>query len=224
MTPADLLGQAHALLLDFDGPVCAVFAGISAATVADQLMHVLVEGGHVSLPRAVTESEDPFDVLRYAATLGDDEARYVETAFTAHEVEAIASAIPTAGAHDLIEKWHNSGRPVAIVSNNSTKAINAYFDLYRLRPSVDFVSARTSSSMGLLKPDPYLLHKATTALDIRPADSVFIGDSLSDIEAARAAGVPAVGYANKPGKYTKFIEAQADAITRALAGLATAAR
>ncbi|WP_328606261.1 HAD-IA family hydrolase [Amycolatopsis sp. NBC_00345] len=219
MTAADLLAQARVLLLDFDGPVCSVFAGIPASVVADQLRGILADGGHVELPENVATSADPFDVLRHAAALGPDEARYVEAAFTAHEVEAIPTAAPAHGAHGLIEAWHASGRPLAIVSNNSAAAISVYLDLYNLRPAVDTVSARTGSDVALLKPSPHLLRQAITMLDVTPADCVFVGDSMSDIEAAHAAGVPALGYANKPGKHARFVAAGADAITETLAGL-----
>lgn len=223
MTPADILSRARTLLLDFDGPVCSVFAGIPASTVADQLRGVLADGGHSDLPEAVTTSADPFDVLQYAATLGGDEARYIEAAFTAHEVEAISSAPPASGAHELIEAWHESGRQLAIVSNNSAPAINAYLDLYDLRTAINFVSARTSSNVALLKPSPYLLNRAIAALDVTPRESVFIGDSTSDIEAAHAAGIRSIGYANKPGKESNLNAAGADAITDALTGLTTVA-
>ncbi|MFD9895064.1 HAD family hydrolase [Amycolatopsis sp. NPDC059027] len=219
MNPADLLTQARVLLLDFDGPVCSVFASIPASTVADQLREILAEGGHAELPEAVAASADPFDVLRYAATLGADEARYVEAAFTAHEVEAIPGATPANGAHDLIEAWQVSGRPLAIVSNNSAAAISVYLDLYNLRPAVDTVQARTSSDAGLLKPSPHLLRQAIATLDVSPGDCVFVGDSVTDIQAAHAAGVRVIGYANKPGKRAKFTTAEADAITETLASL-----
>lgn len=219
MNAEETLAHVRALLLDFDGPVCSVFAGIPAAVVASQLRGILADGGHTNLPEPVATSEDPFDVFRYAVTLGDDEARYVEAAFTAHEVEAITTAAPTPGAHDLIQAWHQSGRPLAIVSNNSTAAINTYLDLYNLRQSVDLISARTSADASQLKPRPHLLHQAATVVDILPAECAFIGDSLSDIEAAYAAGVQFIGYANKPGKRAKFIAAGADTITEVLTGL-----
>ncbi|QKV77263.1 HAD family hydrolase [Amycolatopsis sp. Hca4] len=221
MKATDLLTRARALLLDFDGPVCSVFAGIPASTVADQLRDVLADGGHTDLPDAVATSTDPFDVLQHAAMLGEDEGRYVEAAFTAHEVEAISSASPASGAHDLIDAWHGSGRPLAIVSNNGTRAISAYLDLYGLRSSINFVSARTSANTTLLKPSPYLLHQAITALDVSLGEAVFLGDSTTDIEAAQAAGVRSIGYANKPGKDYRLTAAGADAVTDALTGLAT---
>lgn len=221
MNPGDVLVRARALLLDFDGPICSVFAGVPASVVADQLRGILAEGGHTDLPEAVASSNDPFDVFRYAATLGEDEARYVEVAFTAHEVEAIATAAPTDGAHGLIQSWHETGRPVAIVSNNSATAIGAYLDLYNLRECVDVVSARTDPDPALLKPGPFLLHQALTALGITAGECAFIGDSLTDLHAADVAGIPFIGYANKPGKHARLIAAGAHAITDALTGLET---
>ncbi|MDX3190325.1 HAD-IA family hydrolase [Streptomyces sp. MN03-5084-2B] len=221
MKAADVLTHARALLLDFDGPVCSVFAGVPASTVAEQLRDVLADSGQADLPESVASSADPFDVLQYAATLGEDEARHVEAAFAAHEVEAISSAIPASGAHELIEAWHASGRPIAVVSNNGAAAIGAYLDLYDLRASINFVSARTSSNTALLKPSPFLLNKAVNALDVTPGEAVLLGDSASDIEAAQAAGVRSIGYANKPGKDSMLTAAGADAVTDALTGLTT---
>ncbi|MEV7039895.1 HAD hydrolase-like protein [Amycolatopsis sp. NPDC051061] len=221
MKAAEILSRASALFLDFDGPVCSVFAGIPASTVADQLRGVLADNGHTDLPDAVATTEDPFDIFHYAALLGDDEARYVEAAFTAHEVEAISSATPTNGGHQLIETWTESGRPLAIVSNNSALAISAYLDLYDLHALIDLVSARTGPDAALLKPSPHFLNQAMSALDVAFNESVLLGDSTSDIEAAHAAGVRSVGYANKPGKRTRLTAAGADAITEALTGLAT---
>jgi Putative transposase of IS4/5 family (DUF4096) len=144
MTPADddvtilrhILARTTALLLDFDGPVCSVFAGLSAHTVVTQLCTVLADGGYGDPPTEIEKSDDPFEVLTYAANLGDDEARYVNAAFTAHELEAIAIAEPTPTAHDLIRVWSATGRPLPIVSNNSTIAIHAYLDLHDLRTHV----------------------------------------------------------------------------------------
>ena len=221
MKAADVLAHTRALLLDFDGPVCAVFASIPASVVADQLRQVLTDGGHVGLPTVVATCTDPFDVLRYAAKLGDDEARYVEAAFTAHEVEAVSGAKPTEGAHDLIRAWHTSGRPIAIVSNNSASAIEAYLDLYDLNRYIDVISARNTADTSLLKPDPYLLRQAINRLNVTPEDCVFIGDSISDIHAARGAGVRSIGYANSPRKTATLTEAHA--VTRTMDGLVAVA-
>ncbi|HUR04461.1 MAG TPA: HAD-IA family hydrolase [Nonomuraea sp.] len=200
MTPSEALAQARTLLLDFDGPICAVFAGIPGSFIADQLRQILADDSRTKLPEAVATSTDPFDVLNYASMLGADEARYVEAAFTAHEVNAITTATPTKGAHELIRTWHASGRKIAIVSNNSTLAIDAYLNFYKLHTSIDFVSARTTADTTFLKPSPHLIYQAISALSAAPEDCVFIGDSTTDIDASSAAGIMSIGYANKLGK------------------------
>lgn len=213
---ARILASADALLLDFDGPVCSVFAGFPAAVVAGQLRRVLAEGGYNELAPEVEKSDDPFDVLNYAALMGADEMRFVEAALRAHEVEAIATAKPTLGAHRLIRLWHSTGRKLAIVSNNSTAAVEAYLHLHSLTACIDFVSARTNPNPALLKPKPFLLCRAHDVLGIKNDRSVLVGDSVTDIQAAHAAGSSVIGYANKPGKTELFIPLKPDVITTAI--------
>jgi phosphoglycolate phosphatase len=52
----------------------------------------------------------------------------------------------------------------------------------------------------LLKPSPHLVSRALDALGANADEAVLVGDSTSDIDAARHAGVRTIGYANKPGK------------------------
>jgi phosphoglycolate phosphatase len=205
-----LLADTDALLLDFDGPVCSVFAGLPASVVVDQLCVVLADGGYGDPPPDIEKSSDPFDVLKYAATLGHEEGRFVNAALTAHEVEAVAIAEPTPGAHDFIRAWSATGRPLAIVSNNSTLAVEAYLSLNGLKQCIKYVSGRTGSDTTLLKPHPYLIRTALASLQA-PADMcTLVGDSVTDIEAAHAAGTRSVGYANKQVKISKFASSRAD--------------
>ncbi|WP_328645751.1 HAD-IA family hydrolase [Amycolatopsis sp. NBC_00348] len=217
MKLAASINRTHALLIDFDGPVCDVFAGIPAAVVAAQLRLVLTDSGHIDLPDRVLSSPDPFDVLFYASTLGGSAGRDVEVAFVAHEVEAISTARPTLGAHELIKYWHELSRPIAIVSNNSVLAIESYLDLYELRPSVDFVSGRRNADVTLLKPNPHLLYEAIRTLAVTPQECSFIGDSISDIDAARSAGVYSIAYVNKARKVSEL--ASADALIEEMTSL-----
>jgi phosphoglycolate phosphatase-like HAD superfamily hydrolase len=64
----------------------------------------------------------------------------------------------------------------------------------------------------LLKPEPHLLNVALAALGKPAGKSTLVGDSVSDIEAAHAAGTQSIGYANKPGKASKLLRASADFI------------
>lgn len=46
-----------------------------------------------------------------------------------------------------------------------------------------------------------------------------IGDSLSDIQAAKAAGTMSIGYANKPGKHDRMLALNPDAVVDRLEDL-----
>src|ERR1043165_1830612 len=58
------------VLLDFDGPVCGLFAGRPAPRVAARRGEVLADGG-VSVPEALVSLGDPLEVLRWAADRRD---------------------------------------------------------------------------------------------------------------------------------------------------------
>lgn len=216
-----LLAATGAVLVDFDGPVCDVFAGFPAPMVADQLRAALIASGsgHADWPRHIARSGDPFDLLRHAATLDETLARHVHTVLSARETNAVASATPTDGSSEFLRAWTATGRPVAIVSNNSALAVQAYVDLRDLRSHITHISARTSPDPDRLKPHPYLLHRALAVLGVAPGNAVMIGDSTTDMYAAAAAGTASIGYANQRGKTTPLAMAGATHVVRGIAEL-----
>jgi len=111
-----LLRETQILLVDFDGPVCSVFAGLPAARIARQLRGLLWRHG-VALPDPVMEKDDPHEILRYTGSLRRAElTRIVDDALTAAEVEAARVARPTPYAREVVVAARETGRPVAIVS------------------------------------------------------------------------------------------------------------
>jgi phosphoglycolate phosphatase len=221
--PASLrrvLGRAEALFLDFDGPVCDVFAGLPAPVMVDQLCVVLADDGYGDPPPEVEKSLDPFDVLKYAITLGENEGQYVNAAFTALEAEAIVSAVPTPGGHELISAWSQRGKPMAVVSNNSAMAIRAYLDMHRLRSHEMYVSGRANSNLHLLKPNPFLLNQALEFLRLKAGHVAFVGDSPTDMQAATSAGCMSIGYANRATKVAALLGAGAGVTVREISTIA----
>ncbi len=75
-----------------------------------------------------------------------------------------------------------------------------------------------------MKPSPYRVRIAVMSLEADPRECVFVGDSSTDVIAGRLAGVPVIGYANKPGKDGTLNRAQADAVTTDLADITAAFR
>jgi phosphoglycolate phosphatase len=135
---------------------------------------------------------------------------------TGQEVEAVATARPVPYVHEVVTSARSTGRRIAVVSNNSERAVTAYLDQHGL---ADLIAARTSADPAPLKPSPHLLEQAITGLDVSPAECVIIGDSITDIQAARTAGIRSIGYANKPGKRDAFAAEHASAIIDSLADL-----
>jgi HAD superfamily hydrolase (TIGR01509 family) len=215
----DTLDQARCLLIDFDGPICDIYAGVTDAAVAARLRKIITGQGITAMPAAITSSGDPIAVFDYAATISPELGALVEAEMTDQEVAAVATARPVPYVHEVVTSARAAGRLIAIVSNNSDHAVRTYLSQHGLADRVDLISARTSSDPALLKPSPHLLNQAITGLSAAPAECVIIGDSVTDIQAARIAGIASIGYANKPGKHDDFTAEGATAIVTSLADL-----
>src|SRR5690349_20628669 len=106
-TLADVMNRSHYLLFDFDGPICSIFAGLSAPSIANDLRELATNRDAV-IPADVTASNDPFDVLRFAATISRDLAQAVADELRALELRAVEVADPTPDAHQVIEAAHHA--------------------------------------------------------------------------------------------------------------------
>lgn len=214
-----LFQRRGSLLLDFDGPVCSIFAGYTAPEVADGLRAVLVQSG-IRLPRDVAGEADPLAVLRWVPKLGrPDLVRAAEDWLRAAEMRAAATAEPTHGSDTLILTARQACREVAIVSNNSAPAIMAYLRARGLEDAVAARVGRIPYHPELMKPDPTLILTAIDDLGLTAEECVFVGDSVTDVLAGDAAGVSVIGYANKPGKEELLRDAGAGAIVTDMATL-----
>ncbi|WP_367133554.1 HAD family hydrolase [Saccharothrix sp. HUAS TT1] len=210
-----ILNTTRGFLFDFDGPICSIFANLSASYVAHQLRSVLMRCGHKVLPQEVSTSDDPFDVLRYARLLGMEEFHEVEQALTECEVAASETATPTAGAEKLIESLAARHFDLAIVSNNSADAIRSYMNRHGLVKAFKCITGREGGPENL-KPAPTPILKAMHDIGRLPHSCLLIGDSASDMVAAKKASSLALGYANKPHKAQTLFQAGADAVVTQL--------
>ncbi|MEU8109103.1 HAD family hydrolase [Nonomuraea muscovyensis] len=219
----DIFRQTRAVLLDFDGPVCKVFAGLPASEVAARLKRLLQDEG-AELPRDVAEVDDPLKVLRRTADFAPDLVDKVETALMANEVEAVDSAEITPGVRELLAACAEAGRPVVIVSNNSEPAIERFLVRAGLNGSLAGVVGRPIGRPDEMKPHPRSVLRACEIAAVRPEEVVLIGDSGFDMEAAINAGARSIAYANQPGKDVTLTRAGADAVTSAMSDIAAAVK
>jgi phosphoglycolate phosphatase len=214
-----ILARTRYLLLDFDGPICDIYAGLPAATVADRLRKLIIGQG-VTLPDNIAQTPDPIEVFTYSATISPELAIQVENEMAEQELAATTTAKPTPYVHEVIASARVSGRPVAVVSNNAERAVQAYLTTHGLDDRIEFIAARTSPDPILLKPSPHLLDQAVTQSGVPAAQCLLVGDSITDIHAASQVGMPSLGYANRPGKGTLLSQAGATTVVATLAELA----
>lgn len=218
-----ILAATRHVLLDFDGPICSIFAGQGAPLIADELADLIRSHG-VNVPDQVLSRGDPLDVLRYAGRIDGTLITDVEHSLQAAEREAAETAVPTPGAKAFLHACRQTARPVAVVSNNSAPAVARYLARMRMDGLVEHIEGREPLAPELMKPHTLLLLRATERLGGRQATTLLIGDSETDVEAARMAGVRSIGYANKPGKRQALAAAGADAVAASMTELAAAVR
>ncbi|MEU1365730.1 HAD family hydrolase [Streptomyces sp. NPDC005803] len=219
-----VLVNADAVLFDFDGPICDVFAGHPAAEVARNLA-LLAASSEPALSRKLSGIDDPLEVLRLTHEADAAIGLQVEHALTAAEVEAVRVAgAPTPGAVASLEAVRAARRKIAVVSNNSAECVRSFLDQHGLAGHVLAIVGRPKAHPELMKPNPHSLITAAERLGVDTTLCTLIGDSLTDIQAAHAVGSTAIGYANKSRKRQVFAEARAEAITESMQAIADAIR
>jgi phosphoglycolate phosphatase len=211
--------QARCLLMSFDGPICTLFAGTSADSAAGLLRAEITKEG-IPLPRSVEDTRNPLDILRFAASIDSHLASRIEAELTELESAAAATAPHTPYAHDVLAACRESGRTAAIISANSQAAIHAYLTAHDLTSQFAAVAARTGPDPLIFPPSPHLIDQATVALSAWPAECVVIASAPSDIQAARAAGVPSIAYAKTPDDAEHQVRAGASALAYSMADVA----
>jgi beta-phosphoglucomutase-like phosphatase (HAD superfamily) len=220
---AALLRRTGPVLLDFDGPVCGIFAGGRNAAIASRLREVLAGHG-VSVGGELADDPDPLNVLRYTAHVAPRLLSAVEEALIDEEVTAASVATPTPHAHEAIRACDAAGRTVVIVSNNSPAAIRAFIERHQLADYVRAVVGRAHARPDLMKPHPDPVHRALGILDMAPDACVLVGDSDTDVQVALATGVHPIGYAKRPERRSQLAEAGAEVVIDSMETFAAAVR
>jgi len=92
-----------------------------------------------------------------------------------------------AGAAALLQRLAERGVAAALVSNIGRTALDAALVRFGLRDRLRRVVSR--DDVTRLKPDPQGVALALAATNTPPDQALFVGDSLADVHAARAAGL-----------------------------------
>ncbi|MFE1288768.1 HAD family hydrolase [Streptomyces sp. NPDC058751] len=210
---------ARFVLFDFDGPICRLYAGHAAETVARNLVEWLEQQGMRGLlTPEEREHPDPLVVLHAVDRRRprSDLVAELEARFTQQELKAVARAWPTEYADAVIRTWTAVGARLAIATNNSPRTAARYLESRGLTECFARHIYGRTQDLHHLKPDPDCLNRALTALGAEPSKALMIGDAPSDLHAARRAGVPFLGYARHEEKEKQLRDAGAEHVVASL--------
>jgi len=117
--------------------------------------------------------------------------------YTAHIADR---SQPFPGVIDAIDVLAAQGHRFAICTNKLERL--SVLLLEKLKLTARFAAICGQDTFGVQKPDPEIFRRTVAAAGGDPRDAVMIGDSVTDIRTARAAGVPVIavdfGYSDRP--------------------------
>jgi phosphoglycolate phosphatase len=180
-----------AVIFDLDGTLIDTSADLAASmnyvlqragrppAPLDRVRHLVGHGARAMLERGFRENGgDPVaDLDPYVAL------------FLEHYLQHIADrSKPFPGAIKALDELQAEGAAIVICTNKREAWARALFDALGL--SGRFAAVIGADSVGAAKPDPRPVRAALNAA--RRNSGVFVGDSDTDIRAAKAAGMPCI--------------------------------
>ncbi|HMF26350.1 MAG TPA: HAD family hydrolase [Pseudolabrys sp.] len=121
--------------------------------------------------------------------------------FTAYYSEHLADrSLPFPGLMDALDVLASRGCRFAVCTNKLERLSVLLLEKLKLRDR--FTAICGQDTFGIQKPDPEALRRTVAVAGGMLQDAIMIGDSITDIRTARAAGVPIVavdfGYNERP--------------------------
>jgi len=187
--------MAGTVVFDLDGTLVD-----SAPDIMATLNHLLQGEGLTPLPLSAARSlvgagarallERGFKAA--GRPLGEDRLEILFAAFLAHYLEHIADhSTLFPGVEAALDVLEAQGHILAICTNKPELHAITLVEALGLLPRFRFIAGR--ETFPFCKPDPRHLTHTITAARGNPARALLVGDSRTDVDTARAAGLPVIG-------------------------------
>ena len=149
--------------------------------------HWVGHGARKLIEAALTHHNTALDLDQQ---LRVDDARVLEDFldFYGSHIAVHSLCYPTVEA--TLETLHEQGAKLAVVTNKIAALSEPLIEALGIAPYFDLVISGDSAAKP--KPDPAPVHLCLDRLGVRPEHALFIGDSETDVNAAKAAGVAVV--------------------------------
>jgi HAD superfamily hydrolase (TIGR01509 family) len=150
----------------------------------DDIRAQIGKGGDLLVPELLPDADDAVR-KRVSARHGD----YFKEIY-------LNNVRPFAGARELIERVHASGRKVVLASSAKQVELDHYVELLGVK---SFIVATTSSDdVETSKPEPDIFGVAVEKIGVEPSKALVVGDTIYDVDAALRAGIATVGVTSGP--------------------------
>jgi beta-phosphoglucomutase len=123
----------------------------------------------------------PEPIAHYAASYDED-----------REIAGYDETLVSPGLSSLLTELRGAGLQTALATSGSRKRMNAVIEMYDLAQLLDVALCREDAPRE--KPAPDLFLATAAMLGVPPATCLVIEDSAPGIAAARAAGMPVLGF------------------------------
>ena len=175
---------------------------------------MLIKAVIFDLDGTITQPYLDFDVIREEIGLSKDagpilevmekaepvERKHVEEILHFHEEKAVAESTLNAGAGGTLDELRAAGIRIGILTRN--RRVNALAVAEKHNLEFDAVVGRDD---GPVKPDVFGVLEICRQFDVKPEETLLVGDYLYDLLCARAAGAVAVLLTNH-SRADEFVE------------------
>ena len=189
----DLDGTLIDTAPDLIGTLNVMFAQAGLAPIAYETARELIGGGARAMIARGIEAE--------GRVVEPAKLEQMFTGFIAHYSEHIADrSRPFPGLIDALDTLAADGYRFAVCTNKLERL--SVLLLEKLKLADRFAAICGQDTFGVQKPDPEALRRTISAAGGSLRRAIMIGDSATDINTARAAGIPVIavdfGYSERP--------------------------
>jgi phosphoglycolate phosphatase len=177
--------MTRAVLFDFDGTLGDSFAAITAST-----NHVRTSYGLPPMTEGEVRKYVGYGLDHLMADLvpGAPVEEAVNRYRAHHATVMITQTRLMPGAGGAVTELARRGYKLAVCSNKRVEFTRQLVDALGLAGCFSAVLGPDDVD-GRAKPDPAMLLEGLTRLGVSPAEAVYVGDMIVDVQTARAAGV-----------------------------------
>ncbi len=197
---------APALIFDLDGTLVDTAPDLLGATNAvmahrglpgiapDMLRHLVGHGARALIERAMETA---------GAAVTAQELPALLEVFLAHYREHIADgSVVFPGVHETLADLKAQGARLAVLTNKPQELTDRLLPVIGLDPY--FAEVYGAGRMDYVKPDARIFHDVVRDVGGSEGGTVMIGDSITDLKTAQAAGAPCIlfsyGYTPVPAR------------------------